>query len=139
MPKHAIIMYMKAIKVSSMLLVAALFFSCNSEKNEVERIAQAYLDAETNYRIAEARNYASDDFMPLLDRIEHFVVPHMDPDTLQSYLPNKVKISDIRMFADTTAIVSFHSSNPRQETDAQIKMRKTDGEWKVVAQGTTVE
>jgi len=43
------------------------------------------------------------------------------------------------MFADIMAIVSFRSTNPKQESDAQILMHKIGGTWKVVAQGERAE
>ena len=131
---------MKLLRVLPIVLSAVVLFSCNSEKREVERIAQAYLDAETNFRIDEARPYvAGDEMTSAMDMIENFVLPNIEKSVLDSLVPNKVKIKNTEMFADTMAIVSFHSSNPKQESDAQIRMLKIEGQWKVVEQGQTVE
>ena len=130
---------MKLLRVLPIVLSAVLLFSCNSEKREVERIAQAYLDAETNFKIDEARPYvAGDEMTSAMNMIENFVVPNMEKSVMDSLIPNIVKINDVEMFADTMAIVSFHSTNPKQESDAQIRMRKIEGQWKVVEQGKTV-
>ena len=117
--------------------VVAFTVSCNREKREVERIAQAYLDAETNFRIEEARKYASPEFMPMLNQIENFVLPNMPDEVLKSIIPNKITIKNTEIFGDT-AIVSFHASNPTQETDAQIMMVRYDTAWLVVQQGEKV-
>ena len=114
--------------------------SCNSEKSEVKRVAQAYLDAETNFKIDEARQYIDgEDLVSTMDMIENFVLPNMEKSLLDSLVPNKVKIKDVEMFADTAAVVSFHSSNLKHESNAQILMSKIGEEWKVVAQGEKVE
>lgn len=128
---------MKVLKVISSIAVIALLFSCNSEKREVERIAQAYLDAETNFRISEARPYVSKKFEPMLNQIENFVLPNISDTVLNSLLPNKVTIKKTELFGDT-AIVSFHSSNPSQETDAQVMLVRSDTTWLVVQQGSKV-
>jgi len=130
---------MKLLRVLPIVLSAVVLFSCNSEKREVERVAQAYLDAETNFKIDEARPYvAGDEMTSAMNMIENFVVPNMEKSVMDSLIPNIVKINDVEMFADTMAIVSFHSTNPKQESDAQIRMRKIEGQWKVVEQGKTV-
>ncbi len=130
---------MKLLRVLPIVLSAVVLFSCNSEKREVERVAQAYLDAETNFKIDEARQYVDGEEMTsALNMIENFVMPNIEKSVLDSLLPNKVKIKNTEMFADTAAVVSFHSTNPKQESDAQILMRKIDGSWKVVAQGEKV-
>ena len=121
-------------------VAAALAVSCNSEKSEVKRVAQAYLDAETNFKIDEARQYIDgEDLVSTMDMIENFVLPNMEKSLLDSLVPNKVKIKDVEMFADTAAVVSFHSSNLKHESNAQILMSKIGEEWKVVAQGEKVE
>ena len=128
---------MKKLKVLSILFAATLLFACNNEKREVERIAQAYLDAETNFRVDEARQYAAPEFMPMLNQIEFFVLPHLSKELLDSLTPNKVTIKETELFGDT-AIVSFHSSNPKQESNAQIMMVRNDTTWLVVQQGEKV-
>lgn len=129
----------KTILALFAVTVLTFVVSCNSEQREVERVAQAYLDAETNFKIDEARPYVSGDEMnSAMDMIENFVVPNMEKSVMDSLVPNKVKIKNTEMYADTMAIVSFHSSNPKQESDAQIRMRKIEGQWKVVEQGKTV-
>ncbi len=128
---------MKVLKVLSSIVAIALLFSCSSQKREVERIAQAYLDAETNFRISEARPYVSEDFMPMLNQIETFVLPNISDTVLNTLVPNKVNIKNTELFGDT-AIVSFHSSNPSQETDAQVMLVRFDTTWLVVQQGSKV-
>lgn len=130
---------MKKTILTLLSLSAVLLFSCNSEKHEVERIAQAYLDAETNFKIDEARQYVEGEEMTsALNMIENFVLPNISKELLDSLTPNEVKIKDVEMSADTAAVVSFHSSNPKQESDAQILMHKIGDTWKVVAQGERV-
>ena len=120
------------------MLLAVLFFSCNSEKREVERIAQAYLDAETNFRIAEARPYvAGEDMTYALDFMEKFVLPNISKELLDSLTPNEVTIKNTELFGDT-AIVSFHSKNLKNESDAQILMVRNDTTWLVIQQGEKV-
>ena len=85
---------MKISKYLSIILAAVLFFSCNSEKREVERIAQAYLDAGTNFRIDEARQYVDGEEMTsALNMIEIFVMPNIEKSVLDSLLPNNVKLN----------------------------------------------
>lgn len=120
------------------MLSAVLFFSCNSEKREVERIAQAYLDAETNFRVDEARPYVTGEEMTyVLDMIENFVLPNISKEVLDSLTPNKVTIKETELFGDT-AIVSFHSKNLKNESDAQILMVRNDTTWLVIQQGEKV-
>lgn len=129
---------MKTRAIFLFLFSVVIIFGCNSERRNVENVAQSYLDAVTNFKTDEARKYAAPDFEQYIEMMDIFV-SWAHKDTIASLIPNKVTINDVEIFADTTAIVSFHSSNPRQETDAQIKMNKIDGEWKVVAQGEKVE
>lgn len=130
---------MKSLRFLPIVLSAVLLFSCNSEKREVERIAQAYLDAETNFRIDEARQYvAGEEMLFVLDAIEHFVLPNMAEGLMDSLTPNVVTIKNTELFGDT-AIVSFHSSNPTQENDAQVMLVHNDTTWLVVQQGLKVE
>ena len=121
-----------------LLLSVVVLVGCGSEKKNVENVAQSYLDAITNFKTDEARKYVSPDFEQSIEMMEIFL-SWAHKDTIAALIPNKVTINDVEIIADTAAIVSFHSSNPRQETDAQIKLNKIDGEWKVVAQGERVE
>ena len=129
---------MKLLRFLPIVLSAVLLFSCNSEKREVERIAQAYLDAETNFRIDEARPYVTGDEMTsALNMMEYFVLPNLSEGLLDSLVPNKVTIKKTELFGDT-AIVSFHSKNLKNESDAQILMVRNDTTWLVVQQGEKV-
>ena len=129
---------MKTRAIFVFLFSVVILVGCNSEKRNVEKAAQGYLDAVTNFKTDEARKYAAPDFEQYIEMMEIFV-SWAHKDTIAALIPNKVTINNVEIYADTAAIVSFHSSNPRQETDAQIKMIKIDGEWKVVAQGERVE
>lgn len=74
--------------------VAAFAVSCNSEKSEVERVAQAYLDAEMNFKIDEAWQYVDGEEMTsALNMIEIFVMPNIEKSVLDSLLPNNVKLN----------------------------------------------
>ena len=124
--------------IIELLLSVVVLVGCGSEKKNVENVAQSYLDAITNFKTDEARKYVSPDFEQSIEMMEIFL-SWAHKDTIAALMPNMVTINDVEIIADTAAIVSFHSSNPRQETDAQIKLNKIDGEWKVVAQGERVE
>ena len=60
----------------------------------MERIAQAYLDAETNFKIDKAWQYVDGEKMTsALNMIEIFVMPNLEKSVLDSLLPNNVKLN----------------------------------------------
>lgn len=125
------------LAIATLAISTVMLVSCKSEEEKVADIAQDYLEAVTNYHVSEAKEYASEEFMPILETMTYFmsVTPK---EQLDATLPNEITINKTLLKADT-AIVYFHSKNPSTECDAQLKMIKTNGEWLVYDQGETVK
>ncbi len=125
------------LAIATLAISTVLLVSCKSEEEKVADIAQDYLEAVTNYHVDKAKEYASADFRSILETMAYFlsVTPK---EKLDATLPNEITINKTLLNADT-AIVYFHSKNPSNECDAQLKMIKTDGKWLVYDQGETVK
>ena len=76
------------------LISVVVLLGCNSEKKNVENVAQSYLDAITNFKTDEARKYASPDFEQNIEMMEIFL-SWAHKDSIAALIPNKVTINDV--------------------------------------------
>lgn len=108
-----------------------LFSACNSNENQIRKIAFGYLDAMGNYRISEAYPYATQETQEsTLKYIEEFIMPRTDTNYLKSETPATITITNISITSDTTATVMFHKSTPSSERNNILNMVKRNGEWR---------
>lgn len=112
-------------------IVAIVLSSCNSEKREAKRVAQAYLDAMANYDPEAARPYASEQTQKTtIETISKFFMPKLDSTYIQKNTPATITINDILIEGDTTATVLYHKVTPIQQFDDTLTLIKENGEWK---------
>lgn len=111
-------------------IAAILFSACNSNENQIRKIAFGYLDAMGNYRISDAYPYATRETQEnTLKFVEEAIMPNTDTNYIKSETPATITITNITITSDTTATVMFHKSTPSSERNNLLNMVKRDGKW----------
>ena len=130
------------MKQRPLFIIAALLLAAcaNPNRQAATEAAQHYLDATANYRIDDARPYATHETLKSLDFMQRVIIPQTDSAYLHDNQPATISIRQIEFPSDTEAIVHYHKSTPIKEKDSRLKMRLRDGQWKaymVMKQDTT--
>ena len=121
---------MKRSIIPTSLVLLFLLCCCDStESRQIERAAYGYLDALGNYRIDDARPYATQQTCDVtLDFFNH-IMPMVDTAYVISNTPAEIVIKSVCRETDTTAYVLFHKSTPIIQQDDTLRMVKRDGRW----------
>ncbi len=113
-------------------IIAAIFTSCKSDQALIEQSAMGYLTAMGNYRISEAKPFATEETIEnTLKTIEQYIMPNLDSTVIKENTPAIIKIDNITKTGDTTAEVSYVKYTPKQKQEGKLDMVKRKGEWKV--------
>ena len=105
--------------------------SCGSNpQKEIEKNAYGYLDAMGNYRIDDARPYASTPTCErTLDFFQNYIMPKTDTNYIVSNTPATIDILAVELLSDTTAVVSYSKTTPLQVQSGKLDMVLEDGRW----------
>ena len=105
--------------------------SCGSNpQKEIEKNAYGYLDAMGNYRIDDARPYASTlTCERTLDILQKHIMPKTDTNYILSNTPATIDILSVEVLSDTTAVVSYSKTTPLQVQSGKLDMVKENGRW----------
>ena len=105
--------------------------SCGSNpQKEIEKNAYGYLDAMGNYRIDDARPYASTPTCErTLDVLQKYILPKTDTNYIISNTPATIDILAVELLSDTTAVVSYSKTTPLQVQSGKLDMVLEDGRW----------
>ncbi|MBR5831503.1 MAG: DUF4878 domain-containing protein [Bacteroidales bacterium] len=114
-----------------LIAVSVLCVACVTEKKEIEEVAYNYLDAMGNYRIDDARPYASAETCEkTLDVFINYLMPKVDTNYIKSNTPATIEILSVDILSDTTAVVSYEKTTPiTVQKDGRLDMIKEDGRW----------
>ena len=112
----------------SVLLLAV---SCgNNAQKDIEKTAYGYLYAMGNYRIDDARPYASTPTCErTLDVLQNYILPRTDTNYIISNTPATIDILGVELLSDTTAVVSYSKTTPLQVQSGKLDMVKENGRW----------
>lgn len=115
------------------IYVVALFLlvGCNNTAKEIEKVAYGYLDAMGNYRIEDARPYASKKTCEnTLEVLQKSLMPKVDTNYIKSNTPATIEILGVEVLSDTTAVVNYKKTTPiTVQNDGRLDMIKEDGRW----------
>ena len=105
--------------------------SCGSNpQKEIEKNAYGYLDAMGNYRIDDARPYASTPTCErTLDFFQNYIMPKTDTNYIVSNTPATIDILAVELLSDTTAVVSYSKTTPLQVQSGKLDMVKEGARW----------
>lgn len=105
--------------------------SCGSNpRKEIEKTAYDYLYAMGNYRLDDARPYASTPTCErTLDFFQNYIMPKTDTNYIVSNTPATIDILGVEVLSDTTAVVSYSKTTPLQVQSGKLDMVKEDGRW----------
>lgn len=127
----------RLLKIFACLLTLCSFFACQQqtpEEVQLRHAAQGYLDAMANYRIEEARNYASEETCEgYIKFCLNVVMPNLDSNAradIAANTPATVKLGDITYTSDSTATIAFVKRTPKKKQDGTLNMIKREGEWR---------
>lgn len=111
-------------------LVAACSTTISADDEAVKLAAQGYLDAMGNYRIADARPFATEETnLSTLDLIENLILPNTDTAYIHANTPAVVRIDSVAYESDTLAWVYFTKNTPIQVQQNSLELRRRDGKW----------
>lgn len=111
--------------------LVCLTAACDSDKKEIARVAQGYLEATGNYRIDEAMPYANQETR---ETTLTYLRDNLIPDTPQEYIdantPATIVIDEIVQI-DDTAVVFYTKTTPIKEVESEILVVREEGGWLV--------
>lgn len=117
----------------NLLWIVALLLcvACASEKKDIEKAAYGYLDAMGNYRIEDAKPYASRQTCEnTLEVLQKSLMPKVDTNYIKSNTPATIEILGVEVLSDTTAVVNYKKTTPiTVQNDGRLDMIKEDGRW----------
>ena len=115
-----------------MYCVAILLMAgCNTDEKKIENVAYSYLDAMGNYKIDDARPYASAETCEkTLDVLLHHIMPKVDTGFIVSNTPATIEVLKVSKTSDSTATVDYKKTTPIQVQNGTLDMVKEGGEWK---------
>lgn len=118
-------------KILFLVISVMVLASCgNNPQKEIEKNAYGYLDAMGNYRLDDARPYAS---TPTCERtlevLQKYILPKTDTNYIVSNTPATIDILGVELLSDTTAVVSYSKTTPLQVQSGKLDMVKEDGRW----------
>lgn len=108
-----------------------LLTACNSDKKEIARVAQGYLDATGNYLIEEAIPYANQETQEkTLTFLRDKLIPMTPKEYMESNTPATIELGEITIEGDT-ATVSYKKTTPIKVLESEIMVVKEEGKWLV--------
>ena len=112
-------------------IAVLLMFGCTTDEKEIKTAAYNYLDAMGNYRIDDARPYASTETCEkTLDGIQNYLMPKVDTNYIKSNTPATIEILGVEILSDTTAVVNYKKTTPiTTQNNGRLDMIKEDGRW----------
>ena len=118
-------------KILFLVISVMVLASCgNNPQKEIEKNAYGYLDAMGNYRIDDARPYASTPTCErTLDVLQKYILPKTDTNYIISNTPATIDILGVELLSDTTAVVSYSKTTPLQVQSGKLDMVKENGRW----------
>lgn len=118
-------------KILFLVISVMVLASCGSNpQKEIEKNAYGYLDAMGNYRIDDARPYASTPTCErTLDVLQKYILPKTDTNYIISNTPATIDILGVELLSDTTAVVSYSKTTPLQVQSGKLDMVKENGRW----------
>lgn len=122
---------MKIIRIFFLFIFILTIASCNSDKKQIIKVAQGYLDATGNYRIEEAYQYASKQTQETtLPYITDYIMPVTDTAFLASNVPATIDIDSL-VIGNDTAWVAYTKKTPIKRLNNIICLIKEEGRWVV--------
>ena len=121
----------KMKKILFLVISVVVLASCgNNPQKEIHNTAYGYLDAMGNYRIDDARPYASTlTCERTLDVLQKYILPKTDTNYIVSNTPATIDILGVEVLSDTTAVVSYSKTTPLQVQSGKLDMVKENGRW----------
>jgi len=115
-----------------------LFWACNNDARQIERVAYGYLDAMGNYRIEQAEPYAAPE---TIEGTLHFIEKNIMAEAadssselahyIKSNTPATITINKVEILNDSVATANFTKTTPLLTHSKDITLVKRNGEWKV--------
>ena len=101
----------KATTILASIVLIALW-GCNSDKRQIVKAAEGYLNATGNYRIEEAYPYATKSTCEnTLPYISEVLIPATDSAYLTANVPATIKLDSL-LIVDDTAWVAYTKTTP---------------------------
>lgn len=122
-------MAMKKI-ILFVLLLACLLPSCHYDERNAEKVAYAYLNALANYKVEEAKQYATPETCQETLTIAENLVAMVDTAYIISDTPAKIEIQELVIVNDTMAHVKYVKNTPiKHNMQGELQLVKRNNKW----------
>ena len=122
---------MKYFSIMAAICTMCLMTACNSDKKEIARVAQGYLDATGNYLVEEAMPYANKETREVtLPFLRDKLIPMTPQEYMESNTPATIELGEISVKGDT-AMVCYTKTTPIKVLENEIMVVKEEGQWLV--------
>lgn len=117
-------------KFGILILLSLVFVSCNQEKREIKHVAQAYLDALANYKVEEAKPYATSETCNTTLLVAAQLVTMVDTAYIISDTPATIDIQEVVIENDSMAVVKYVKNTPiKHDMQGSLHLVKRDQKW----------
>ena len=110
-------------------LLALCMQCCHTVKDDVKDAAQKYLDATGRYDVDDACRYCTPETANGLRNIQATLLSKVPKDSIAKNMPAKIKIKDIELTSDSTAVITYHKHTPINDFNGTLDMVLINGQW----------
>lgn len=113
-----------------LVLLSFVFISCHQEQKNIEQVAYAYLDALANYKVEEAKPYATSETCKTTLAISEQLLAMVDTAYIISDTPAIIDIQEIIVENDTMAVVKYVKNTPlKHDMKGELRLVKRERQW----------
>lgn len=118
----------------SLIIICCILLTlnaCKSSRSEIRKVAYQYSYALANYDIESAVPYATPETQNTTLQTARMLMNLVDTAYIASDTPAKIKIKNIKIQNDTSAVVTYSKKTPIKHFDADLDLVLRDGHWMV--------
>lgn len=113
-----------------LILLSFVFVSCHQEQKNIEQVAYAYLEALANYKVEEAKPYATPETCKTTLAISEQLLAMVDTAYIISDTPAIIDIQEIIVENDTMAVVKYVKNTPlKHDMKGELRLVKRERQW----------
>lgn len=117
-------------KIIIILVLLVIFVSCNRETKKIENTARAYLEALANYRVDEAKDYATMETCNTTLLISEQLLTMVDTAYILSDTPATIDIQEVVIENDSVSVVKYVKNTPlKHDMKGELCLVKRNNQW----------
>lgn len=123
---------MKRLLASTLMVTSlATCSSCSHDKEAIEEAAYQYAMATSNYEVADAAPYATQETQNTTLVFAENILKSVGEDYIKSDTPANIEIVSVQIINDTESVAVYHKTTPLKNFIDTLTLRKRANRWLV--------